>query len=277
MATTQTETNSPSSLTGAIDLPLRKTGSGRPPKDGIMSARERRALQKAQRLGRVAAVKEGQAPSLENRKRKGKGDDDIPRKQARPRSASPEYFLLKRLIYDILIGIHPGSLSLKEIYRALKFKYPFYVYRVQSDRRRSSVQRVLKESSRLFERLEKGKRIEWRAIVTGGIPCAPDQTSPTEDVADEDPEATASDGTESECWSQQEDAENVDSEVTASNPLPSSVCEFYQETNLSPPDIQREESVSIPSLEPQLLICYSIYTTTMGIPKEALMRWPLSS
>jgi hypothetical protein len=38
-----------------------------------------------------------------------------------------------RLIYDILLDIHPKALPLKQIYRALKLKFPFFVHRVDSE------------------------------------------------------------------------------------------------------------------------------------------------
>lgn len=205
----------------------RKRGPGRPPKDGIMSTRERREREKAQRLAEAKAANGGKTPppmlkgkfpkpiikeevvtipdtkpeKRKYKKRKRPGEDGdvmqsieggevevpsetekVPVKKARQsKSPSPEYPPAEslteeqlarpsepyaRLIYDILIDIHPKALPLKQIYRALKLKFPFFVHRVDSEGWQSSVRHNLnQEWNKLFEKGEKeGKGFAWKAI-----------------------------------------------------------------------------------------------------------------
>ncbi|KAL2421397.1 hypothetical protein ABEF95_007749 [Exophiala dermatitidis] len=207
-------------------LPPRKRGPGRPPKDGIMSTRERREREKAQRLAEAKAANGGKTPppmlkgkfpkpiikeevvtpdskpekrKYKKRKRPGEegdimqsiegGEVDVPsetekvpvKKARQSKSPSPEYPPAEslteeqlarpsepyaRLIYDILIDIHPKALPLKQIYRALKLKFPFFVHRVDSEGWQSSVRHNLnQEWNKLFEKGEKeGKGFAWKAI-----------------------------------------------------------------------------------------------------------------
>ncbi|KEF62448.1 uncharacterized protein A1O9_00420 [Exophiala aquamarina CBS 119918] len=207
-------------------LPPRKRGPGRPPKDGIMSTRERREREKALKLAEAKAANGGttpppnlkgkfpkpiikeevvkEEPKAERRKykkRKRPGEDgdivqsieggevDIPSEAEKPpvkkarasKSPSPEYppadslteeqlarpsEPYARLIYDILLDIHPKALPLKQIYRALKLKFPFFVHRVDSEGWQSSVRHNLnQEWNKLFEKGEKeGKGFAWKAI-----------------------------------------------------------------------------------------------------------------
>ncbi|EXJ84963.1 hypothetical protein A1O3_05638 [Capronia epimyces CBS 606.96] len=207
-------------------LPPRKRGPGRPPKDGIMSTRERREREKAQRLAEAKAANGGRTPppmlkgkfpkpiikeeviipepkpekrKYKKRKRPGEdgeivqsiegGEVDVPsetekvlvKKARQSKSPSPEYPPVEslteeqlarpsepyaRLIYDILIDIHPKALPLKQIYRALKLKFPFFVHRVDSEGWQSSVRHNLnQEWNKLFEKGEKeGKGFAWKAI-----------------------------------------------------------------------------------------------------------------
>lgn len=208
-------------------MPPRKRGPGRPPKDGIMSTRERREREKAQKLAEAKAANGGRTPPPSMRsklpkpvvqeevvtpepkpeKRKYKkrkrseadgdivqsiegGEIDVPSEVEKPppvkkarqsKSPSPEYPPAEtlteeqlarpsepyaRLIYDILLDIHPKALPLKQIYRALKLKFPFFVHRVDSEGWQSSVRHNLnQEWNKLFEKGEKeGKGFAWKAI-----------------------------------------------------------------------------------------------------------------
>ena len=208
-------------------MPPKKRGPGRPPKDGIMSNRERRELAKAQKAAEAKARNNGVTPPPTGRenakitlqkqqaeaeetkpekrkytKRKREGDDVLPsiegddgemvdggsddenqklKKTRASRSLSPEYppkesltvdQLSKppdnyaRLIYDILSDIHPKELGLRQIYRALKKKYPYFVHGVNTEGWQSSVRHNLNsEHTKLFDKGQKdGKGWAWRAI-----------------------------------------------------------------------------------------------------------------
>ena len=204
-------------------IPPRKRGPGRPPKDGIMSTRERKERERAIKLAEAKAANGGRTPppsakgkmpklpetprteqkaekrKYTKRKRDGEDGDVMPsieggeenvgsdteklpaKKPRASKSPSPEYPPLAalteeqlarpsepyaRLIYDILADIHPKALPLKQIYRALKMKFPFFVYRVESEGWQSSVRHNLnQEWNKLFEKGEKeGKGFAWKAI-----------------------------------------------------------------------------------------------------------------
>jgi pSer/pThr/pTyr-binding forkhead associated (FHA) protein len=208
-------------------LPPKKRGPGRPPKDGIMSNRERRELVKAQKAAAAKEANGGVTPppsgrtgasrpsitdaqleqaKLEKRKytkRKredGEEDGDImpsieggqvsvpndeevrpPKKTRASRSPSPIYPPMSelspeqlakpqenyaRLIYDVLSEIHPKGLGLRQIYRKLKVKYPYFVHGVTTDGWQSSVRHNLNsEHEKLFTKGDKdGKGFSWIAI-----------------------------------------------------------------------------------------------------------------
>jgi hypothetical protein len=209
-----------------LPLPAKRRGPGRPPKDGIMSTRERKEREKAARLAEAKAANGGMTPppmrgskpqkpvmkeeesmtelkpekrKYKKRKREGEDGDVMPSieggeveliaepekppppKKARSKSPSPDYPPAEslteeqlarpsepyaRLIYDILLDIHPRALPLKQIYRALKLKFPFFVHRVDSEGWQSSVRHNLnQEWNKLFEKGEKeGKGFAWKAI-----------------------------------------------------------------------------------------------------------------
>ena len=218
----------PEPLLGQDGLPLppKRRGPGRPPKDGIMSTRERKEREKAAKIAEAKAANGGMTPQplrgnkptkpvmkeedptpedrpekRKYKKRKREGEDgDImqsieenementaepekppPAKKARSKSPSPDYPPVEnwteeqlarpcepyaRLIYDILLDLHPKALPLKQIYRALKTKFPFFVHRVDSEGWQSSVRHNLnQEWNKLFEKGEKeGKGFAWKAI-----------------------------------------------------------------------------------------------------------------
>ena len=207
---------------------IRKRGPGRPPKDGIMSTRERKEREKAAKAAEAKAANRGITPPLSKaklvkttskeeparidadkekkknasvpvkRKREDEGDvipsiepgaEQVPVEMERPqvkkprqsKSPSPEYPPLEslseeqlarpgdpyaRLIYDLLTEIYPRALPLKQIYRTIKLKYPFFVYRVDSEGWQSSVRHNLnQEWNKLFEKGDKeGKGFAWKAI-----------------------------------------------------------------------------------------------------------------
>ncbi|KAK5427735.1 hypothetical protein LTR34_008677 [Exophiala xenobiotica] len=209
-------------------MPPKKRGPGRPPKDGVMSNRERKEREKAARDAAAKAANGGQTPpplmkgkfpkpstmikeepmpidskpekrKYKKRKRPGEDGDVVPsiedgemdvpsetetppvKKARQSKSPSPEYPPAEalteeqlarpsepyaRLIYDILIDVHPQALPLKLIYRALKLKFPFFVHRVDSEGWQSSVRHNLnQEWNKLFEKDKKeGKGWAWKAI-----------------------------------------------------------------------------------------------------------------
>ncbi|KAJ9620661.1 uncharacterized protein PV06_04641 [Exophiala oligosperma] len=210
-------------------IPPKKRGPGRPPKDGIMSTRERKELERARKLAEAKAANGGRTPEppflkgkypakpavvkeeplpidtkpekrkYKKRKRSGEegdvlqsiegGEQDVPsetddqpaKKVRQSKSPSPAYPPLEswteeqlqrpqepyaRLIYDILMEIHPQAMPLKLIYRAIKMRYPFYVHIVESEGWQSSVRHNLnQEWNKLFEKDKKeGKGWAWKAI-----------------------------------------------------------------------------------------------------------------
>ena len=77
-----------------------------------------------------------------------------------------------RMIYDILIEIHPTALSLRQIYRQLKLKFPYFVHQTQTEGWQSSVRHNLnQENDKVFEKGQKdGKGWMWKAK-PGGLPA----------------------------------------------------------------------------------------------------------
>ena len=189
-------------------MPPRKRGPGRPPKDGIMSNRERREIARAQKAAEAKRANGGVTPPPTGRakafrppvkrevgdpskpekrkytkRKRAEIDEDIrtTRKTRPSRSRSPDYpskesltedQLAKppdnyaRLIYDILVDIHPRELGLRQIYRELKKKFPYFVHVVQTEGWQSSVRHNLNsEHTKLSEKGQKdGKGWAWRAI-----------------------------------------------------------------------------------------------------------------
>ena len=230
-ATSTTPVPAPEPTIGpdGLPLPTKRRGPGRPPKDGIMSTRERKEREKAAKLlqareangGRTpepaprpkptrasvseAPVSEPKQEKRKYKKRKGselEGDvlpsiegneESIPdepeqRQDKKPRRASkslsPDYpprehwteEQLNRptepyatLIYDILMELYPRALPLKQIYRELKKRYPYFVHKVDSDGWQSSVRHNLnQEYQKLFDKGEKeGKGFAWLARPEG--------------------------------------------------------------------------------------------------------------
>ena len=200
------------------EQPAKRRGPGRPPKDGIMSNRERREIEKAKKL---AAAKEANggvtpppsgraklpkpkeladpdAPKPEKRKytkRKrpegtpgegngegGSGDDEDDEKPSakkvrEEKSPSPEYpaestFTEEQLAkppynYTVLIfeALQEAGkpLTLRNVYRKLKIKYPYFVHRCPTDGWQSSVRHNLNGTPTLFEHAARdGKGWSWK-------------------------------------------------------------------------------------------------------------------
>jgi hypothetical protein len=163
-------------LPAGIIIPARKKGPGRPPKDGVMSKRERAQLIK-QAKEREKAIKLGLDPSTipmpENRPPKPKprrnsqgeevdgdidGDDERRPKIPRPpRSPSPEMRIedytedqLQRpsanyvyLIYEAIKNSKAGVMNLQQIYSSIERKYPWYKFKAGSNGWQSSVRHNL--------------------------------------------------------------------------------------------------------------------------------------
>jgi hypothetical protein len=163
-------------LPAGIIIPARKKGPGRPPKDGVMSKRERAQLIK-QAKEREKAIKLGLDPSTipppESRPPKPKprrnsqgeeiegdmdGDDEKRPKIPRPpRSPSPEMKLedytedqLQRpsanyvyLIYEAIKNAKAGVMNLQQIYSSIERKYPWYKFKAGSNGWQSSVRHNL--------------------------------------------------------------------------------------------------------------------------------------
>ena len=164
-------------------IPPRKKGPGRPPKDGIMSKRERQLLlkaakehEKALRLGldpsqipppdtkpkpaprrnSKGEVVEGDSASSAIKSFPG-GDDKGERSTRPPRSPSPEMKLedyneeqLQRptanyvvLIHEAITNSKPKKLNLQQIYSAIERRWPFFKFKVTSNGWQSSVRHNL--------------------------------------------------------------------------------------------------------------------------------------
>ena len=165
-------------LPAGIIIPARKKGPGRPPKDGVMSKRERAQLIK-QAKEREKAIKAGMDPNLlppplpepprkpkiPRRNSQGEllpSDPDDPsstsNKIARPaKSPSPEMRIedfteeqLQRptanyvyLIYEAIKASKGGVMNLQQIYSAIERRYPWYRFRAGSHGWQSSVRHNL--------------------------------------------------------------------------------------------------------------------------------------
>ncbi|KIW02718.1 uncharacterized protein PV09_06152 [Verruconis gallopava] len=187
-------------LPAGIIIPARKKGPGRPPKDGVMSKRERAQLIK-QAKEREKAIKLGLDPSTipppeirppkpkprrnsKGEEVEGDGDDDekrpkIPRP---PRSPSPEMRIedyteeqLQRpsanyvyLIYEAIKNSKAGVMNLQQIYSAIERKYPWYKFKAGSNGWQSSVRHNLGQHE-AFKKVEKeGKGWLWG--IKEGVP-----------------------------------------------------------------------------------------------------------
>ncbi|KAJ5386434.1 hypothetical protein N7509_008975 [Penicillium cosmopolitanum] len=203
------------------DQPARRRGPGRPPKDGIMSKRERAELAREQKIaakreanGKTITTKESvgaESPTSsvkpsEKRKytKRKKGDGtpmDFPlpsteggqfsteqrpeeyvkpppvKKRKPSRSPSPNYppesayspedlakppYNYAVLIFDALT--EAGTpMTLKQIYRALKLKYPYFRFKCETEGWTSSVRHNLNGNGHLFMHAERdGKGWSWQ-------------------------------------------------------------------------------------------------------------------
>ncbi|PYI34619.1 hypothetical protein BP00DRAFT_57236 [Aspergillus indologenus CBS 114.80] len=228
------------SVEGAIDpalQPIRRRGPGRPPKDGIMSKRERAELAREQKLAAKREANGGVTPPPGSRPKAGKApasttatvtpkemggespgskpekrkytkrkkpdgtpmDFPLPsteggqfpmehrpeefikappvKKRKPSRSPSPNYppesaytpedlakppYNYAVLIFDALT--EAGTpMTLKQIYRALKLKYPYFRFKCETEGWTSSVRHNLNGNSHLFMHAERdGKGWSWQ-------------------------------------------------------------------------------------------------------------------
>jgi hypothetical protein len=182
---------------GAI-IPARRKGPGRPPKDGLMSKRERQLLvkqwkeqEKAKELGLDPSDIVVDEPKKTGRPRKNsKGEEildslELPDKDAEPaarkkmtrppRSPSPQMKesdytdeQLERptgnylsFIYDAIKESPDKKMNLQQIYSAIERKYPYFKFRAPSTGWQSSVRHNLGQND-VFVKLEKdGKGFFW--------------------------------------------------------------------------------------------------------------------
>ncbi|PGG97693.1 hypothetical protein GX51_07204 [Blastomyces parvus] len=213
----------------ASSQPARRRGPGRPPKDGIMSKRERAEIAREQKLaakreanggvtpppssvrgktgktGKDSGQEDPSSAKAEKRKytKRKKPDsatdtvmpsieggdvnaimavEDLPKpapvKKRKPsKSPSPDYppesfytsedlakppYNYAVLIFDALTE-SKTPMTLKQIYRALKLKYPYFRFRCETEGWTSSVRHNLNGNAHLFEHAERdGKGWSWR-------------------------------------------------------------------------------------------------------------------
>ncbi|PGH14036.1 hypothetical protein AJ79_03305 [Helicocarpus griseus UAMH5409] len=209
--------------------PARRRGPGRPPKDGIMSKRERAEIAREQKLAAKREANGGVTPPPSSRGKGGKtgkdsGQEDpssakaekrkytkrkkpdstpndmvmpsieggdvtpiigseglpkpVPVKKRKPsKSPSPDYppesfytnedlakppYNYAVLIFDALTESQT-PMTLKQIYRALKLKYPYFRFRCETEGWTSSVRHNLNGNAHLFEHAERdGKGWSWK-------------------------------------------------------------------------------------------------------------------
>jgi hypothetical protein len=182
---------------GAI-IPARRKGPGRPPKDGLMSKRERQLLvkqwkeqEKAKELGLDPSDVVVDEPKKTGRPRKNSRGEEIldslelpdkdaepaaRKKMARPpRSPSPQMkesdYTEEQLerptgnylsfIYDAIKESPDKKMNLQQIYSAIERKYPYFKFRAPSTGWQSSVRHNLGQND-VFVKLEKdGKGFFW--------------------------------------------------------------------------------------------------------------------
>jgi hypothetical protein len=216
--------------------PQRRRGPGRPPKDGIMSKRERAEIAREQKLAAKREANGGPTPpsgpsrasktinlsedveacsppaKLEKRKytKRKRPDGSIievpiqsiepgelpadqileevtkaPVKKRKPsRSPSPDYppessyapedlakppYNYAVLIFDAL-SESPTPMTLKQIYRALKLKYPYFRFKCETEGWTSSVRHNLNGNSHLFMHAERdGKGWSWQLCLGASV------------------------------------------------------------------------------------------------------------
>lgn len=189
-------------LPAGFVLPPRKKGPGRPPKDGIMSKREKALLikqikqeEQARRMG----IDISQLPRPEPRPKppprrnsKGEviesegpdkdGDGDKTKIIRPPRSPSPEIRIedyseeqLQRpqcnyviLIHEAIKNSKTGALNLQQIYSAIERRWPFFKFRTTSNGWQSSVRHNLGQHP-AFKQVEKDGK-GWLWGINEGVP-----------------------------------------------------------------------------------------------------------
>lgn len=215
----------PPTIEGNTEIvPPKRRGPGRPPKDGIMSKRERAELAREQKLAAKREANGGvtppplkmkvskprkedsaEDPSKQDKKKSAKrklpdgsdvplpsieGGDPAqqqaagtkpppPKKRKPSRSPSPDYppesayteeqlakppYNYAVLIFDAL-SESKTPMTLKQIYRALKLKYPYFRFKCETEGWTSSVRHNLNGNRNLFEHAERdGKGWSWQLV-----------------------------------------------------------------------------------------------------------------
>jgi Forkhead domain/FHA domain len=197
-------------LPAGMTIPARKKGPGRPPKDGVMSKREKSQLvklykeqQKAKELGldiSKVVVPEIKKPPRPRKNSKGeeivedsegvfKDIDEQDRKKTvrPPREPSPqmreEDYTPEQLqrpqgnyvcfIYDAIMASPGKKLNLQQIYSAIERKYPYFKFKVNTPGWQSSVRHNLGQHA-AFTKVEKdGKGYLWG--IKPGVPIDRDR------------------------------------------------------------------------------------------------------
>jgi hypothetical protein len=160
-------------------VPPRKKGPGRPPKDGVMSKREKALLirqakeeEKARKMGLDPTKLPPPEPKLKTQTRRNSKGEIIEEKRDEngdeqksvrpprpPRSPSPEMKIedyteeqMQRpnanyviLIYEAIKGSKTGRMNLQQIYSAIERRYPFFKFKVTSSGWQSSVRHNLSQ------------------------------------------------------------------------------------------------------------------------------------
>jgi hypothetical protein len=218
------------SVDGNSEAQPRRRGPGRPPKDGIMSKRERAEIAREQKMAAKREANGGVTPPPSNRIKppKPRKEDSVeeppsaikqpekrkftkrkqpdgtfidvpidsieggeplppeqvveypkppPKKRKPSRSPSPDYppessytqdqlakppYNYAVLIFDALTEAR-APMTLKQIYRALKLKYPYFRFKCETEGWTSSVRHNLNGNRQLFEHAERdGKGWSWQ-------------------------------------------------------------------------------------------------------------------
>lgn len=159
-------------------VPPRKRGPGRPPKDGVMSKREKALLirqakeeEKARKMGLDPSKLPPPEPKTKSQIRRNskgevieeKGEENCDEQKAvrprPPRSPSPEMRIedyteeqLERpnanyviLIHEAIKNSKTGRMNLQQIYSAIERQYPFFKFKVTSSGWQSSVRHNLSQ------------------------------------------------------------------------------------------------------------------------------------
>ncbi|KAF2672692.1 hypothetical protein BT63DRAFT_450718 [Microthyrium microscopicum] len=184
---------------GAV-VPAKKKGPGRPPKDGVMSKRERQSLLKAYKdsdpdgklkpeeiLARIAEsrkadkdrknskgelVVDGDATTKEGSKAKSSRPEHTPPPERKMEDYTPEELARPTenyiiVIYQILQAHPEQKMNLQQIYAAIEQKYPYFKFCAGTTGWQSSVRHNLGQG-KTFQKVERDGK-GWLWAVSPGI------------------------------------------------------------------------------------------------------------